>query len=691
MQSGLFSASVTAFIIESYKSLKPDPLDLAVVYLGAISRNMGAPSDSSMPNTADPSATGDPTPFQTNGQALRVNVYWLLSLSLALVCAFTATLVKQWGRNYLHEIARHPAAYKRARVRAFLFEGIESFRLPAVVNTVPTLLHASLLLFFVGLVEFLYPINRLLGYFFTAFLAIGAVLYGFTIVTPSIFLDCPYQTPLSRMCFLLSRIRHDGWSNASLVGARELAAMDDSPARNSRDERALDWSFRQLNEDHELDPFLQGLKGFVESRKINNGPERVKRFGSELYARVPRMLHAAVVHGNILPGHEGRVIGCMQAIALDASLFVQDIHVLNGIAAVVGAVTGSPSPFAAQAMLTLRTLARAYENVRAQGREPENHLHDVVSQRQEGIVWLLLERGIDVNTQGGKYGNALQAASLNGNEGIVWLLLEKGANVNAQGGKYGNALQAASCKGDEGIVWLLLEKGANVNAQGGWYNSALHAASQCAHEAIVRLLLEKGADVDPQGGVGSALRNASDRGHDVIVKLLLDNGANINAQHGNALQAASSKGHEVIVRLLLEKGADVNAQGGGRQGNALHAASQNGHEVIVQLLLVKGADVNTRGGFYGSALQAASHYGHEGIVQLFLEKGADVNAQGGYYGTALQAASWRGHQVTVQLLLAKGADINAQGGQYKNALQAASISGQAVIIQLLREKGVKEI
>jgi ankyrin repeat protein len=56
------------------------------------------------------------------------------------------------------------------------------------------------------------------------------------------------------------------------------------------------------------------------------------------------------------------------------------------------------------------------------------------------------------------YGNALQAASSGGHEAIVKLLLEKGADVNAQGGDYGNALQAASSEGHEAIVKLLLEK-----------------------------------------------------------------------------------------------------------------------------------------------------------------------------------------------------------------------------------------
>jgi ankyrin repeat protein len=44
----------------------------------------------------------------------------------------------------------------------------------------------------------------------------------------------------------------------------------------------------------------------------------------------------------------------------------------------------------------------------------------------------------------------------------VQLLLEKGADVNSQGGVYGDALQAAYTYGDKEVVQLLLEKGAEM-------------------------------------------------------------------------------------------------------------------------------------------------------------------------------------------------------------------------------------
>ena len=50
----------------------------------------------------------------------------------------------------------------------------------------------------------------------------------------------------------------------------------------------------------------------------------------------------------------------------------------------------------------------------------------------------------------------LYYAILAGIEQLAYALLERGAEVNAQGGRYGNALQAASSEGHEAIVKVLL-------------------------------------------------------------------------------------------------------------------------------------------------------------------------------------------------------------------------------------------
>jgi ankyrin repeat protein len=261
-------------------------------------------------------------------------------------------------------------------------------------------------------------------------------------------------------------------------------------------------------------------------------------------------------------------------------------------------------------------------------------------------------------------------------------LIEKGADIDAQGGEFGSAIQAAFASQENesvseslisSIVKLLLDHGANVDIQGGYYDTALQAASTGGHESIVKLLLDYGANVNLEGGpYNTALQAASRGGYESIVKLLFDYGANANVQggyFGTALQATSYYGHESIVKLLLDHGANVNLEGGS-YNTALQAASRWGYESIVKLLLDHGANVNAQGGYFGTALQATSYYGHESIVKLLLDHRVNVNLEGGSYNTALQAASEGGHESIMKLLLDHGADVNARGS-YMSSLTAA--------------------
>lgn len=108
---------------------------------------------------------------------------------------------------------------------------------------------------------------------------------------------------------------------------------------------------------------------------------------------------------------------------------------------------------------------------------------------KEVAQWLL-DKGADVNAEGGEYGNALQAAAVGGKESLVQVLLDRGANVNPKSGEYGSALQAAAFGGKERIVHLLLDRGAHVNA---YSENALHAAVVYQRENIKILLFDRGA------------------------------------------------------------------------------------------------------------------------------------------------------------------------------------------------------
>src|SRR6266702_7731734 len=161
LKTGLFSATVAAFIIEIYKKLSPDSGDMTNALLTQTSVQLvNISNGTSLTSVAGKSGQ----PFRPTASAVRVNVLWFLSLILSLDCALSATLTQQWARRYQELAQRRGAFHKRGRMRAYIFDGINRFGMARVVATMPTLLHISVFLFFAGLVEFLFPIYTSVAY-----------------------------------------------------------------------------------------------------------------------------------------------------------------------------------------------------------------------------------------------------------------------------------------------------------------------------------------------------------------------------------------------------------------------------------------------------------------------------------------------------------------------------------------------
>ncbi|KAJ7670885.1 hypothetical protein DFH06DRAFT_980986, partial [Mycena polygramma] len=152
-QAGLFSASLTAFLIESYKTLNPDSGDSTVLLLAQISQQLSAAANGTIFHI--PPAM----PFTPPTSSVLCNILWFISLGLSLTCALVATLLEQWARDVLHRADMRSSPVVRARVYSFLYYGLKRFKMHTVVEIISLLLHASLFLFFVGLVAFLLPVN----------------------------------------------------------------------------------------------------------------------------------------------------------------------------------------------------------------------------------------------------------------------------------------------------------------------------------------------------------------------------------------------------------------------------------------------------------------------------------------------------------------------------------------------------
>ncbi|KAJ7901319.1 hypothetical protein B0H13DRAFT_1622109, partial [Mycena leptocephala] len=187
-QAGLYSASLTAFIIESYKTLTPDQGAITIALLAQISRQLD-------PQSNEKSVARLPS-FSPSPAALTCNTLWFAGLGLSLPCALIATLVEQWTRDFIQGTEMRPSLMIRARIFSYLYFGIQRFGMHATVEFIPLLLHASLFLFFAGLVAFLLPINPMLTILAVALLGLITATYIYLTVLP-IFSDSPYRTPLA--------------------------------------------------------------------------------------------------------------------------------------------------------------------------------------------------------------------------------------------------------------------------------------------------------------------------------------------------------------------------------------------------------------------------------------------------------------------------------------------------------------
>ncbi|KDR65164.1 hypothetical protein GALMADRAFT_16929, partial [Galerina marginata CBS 339.88] len=92
--AGLFSAVVTAFVIDSYKTLKPDPNDTIISLLSIIANRLD--------NTTTPipvllSSTG-PGSHSPAASSIRINNFWFISLVLSLATVLIGTISLQWIR-----------------------------------------------------------------------------------------------------------------------------------------------------------------------------------------------------------------------------------------------------------------------------------------------------------------------------------------------------------------------------------------------------------------------------------------------------------------------------------------------------------------------------------------------------------------------------------------------------------------
>jgi hypothetical protein len=189
-KTGLFSATVGAFILEFYKKLSPDSGDQTVALLGQISQQLANFPNGTYSNTATQSSL-------PSASMIWINSLWLISLVLSLTSALLATLLQQWARRYVETPKVPNEPNDRAHVRSFLFLGTVSYKMRLAVQIAPTLLHLSVYMFFAGLVIVFHTINKKVAIAVDVAVGLFVLAYIALSILPCIDVRCPYRTPMS--------------------------------------------------------------------------------------------------------------------------------------------------------------------------------------------------------------------------------------------------------------------------------------------------------------------------------------------------------------------------------------------------------------------------------------------------------------------------------------------------------------
>ncbi|GAB1524374.1 hypothetical protein RhiTH_007528 [Rhizoctonia solani] len=176
------------FILESTQDLKPDYAEVSAHALAAI---LAAVSSGSTANSSD-IPTMDQSEFSPSSAAIQVNILWFTSLSLSVAVALIAIVAKDWCYQFM--ATRTGPALIQGRRRQLRWEGIEQWRMREILNVLPLMMHAALLLFAIGLSLYLWDINPRVALPVVVVTAAVGVFYFVTLLLPLFFRYCPFTT-----------------------------------------------------------------------------------------------------------------------------------------------------------------------------------------------------------------------------------------------------------------------------------------------------------------------------------------------------------------------------------------------------------------------------------------------------------------------------------------------------------------
>ncbi|KAJ2927078.1 hypothetical protein H1R20_g10007, partial [Candolleomyces eurysporus] len=158
--ASLFSAVVTAFLVESSKLLGPDETN--------------AP----------------------RSHSVATNALWFCSLVLAMNTVLVTILAKQWLTEYVWDVGSFvPSPRQGFTLRHLRFQSLSQWKVATIIECLPLQLVIALLFFYAGLISFLWILHPIVAATTTSLIAVSVLIFVLTTIAPVWQPLCPYQSP----------------------------------------------------------------------------------------------------------------------------------------------------------------------------------------------------------------------------------------------------------------------------------------------------------------------------------------------------------------------------------------------------------------------------------------------------------------------------------------------------------------
>ncbi|KAJ7484226.1 hypothetical protein FB451DRAFT_1028565, partial [Mycena latifolia] len=217
--ASLFSAVVTAFVIDSYHGLDvTSSTETATALLQQLLLSMK--EDNPVIGAASSMSPAAST------SSICINALWFSSLVLSLNTVLGAILAKQWLSEYeLVTCFTGKSPQEQVPLRQLKFDSFGRWGVPTIIEYLPVQLICALFLFFTGLLYLVWTLNTTVAIITSVWVGISALIFLATTLLPSFFDLCAFCSPQSWFFFYLSK---QIWRVFSKSQASELYSFTDT-------------------------------------------------------------------------------------------------------------------------------------------------------------------------------------------------------------------------------------------------------------------------------------------------------------------------------------------------------------------------------------------------------------------------------------------------------------------------------